>query len=123
MGYKTAETITFEIKEGKLVESENAKDGIVTMEDKQYKTNIQVSKVVAGGGEELPGAELSVKMVKNAGGEEVEEEIDRWTSDGSKHEIKDLADGTYTLTEDQAPLGYKTAESITIAKEGGKLDD
>ena len=114
LGYKTAETITFEIKEGKLVESENAKDGIVTMEDKQSKTDIQVSKVAAGGGEELPGAELSVKMVKNAGGEEVEEEIDRWTSDGSKHEIKDLADGTYTLTEDQAPLGYKTAETITF---------
>ena len=102
------------MKEGKLVRGEHAKDGVVTMEDEQYKTNIGVSKVAAGGGEELPGAELKVENAEGV-------LIDIWQSNGSTHVITDLVDGTYTLTEDQAPLGYLKAESITFEIKEGKL--
>ena len=93
------------------------------MKDEQYKTDIKVSKTAVGGGEELPGAKLTVKMVKTADGQAADELIENWISDGTVHEIQNLLDGTYTLTEDQAPLGYKTAESITFIIQEGKLID
>ena len=123
LGYKKAESITFEMKEGKLVNGKHAQDGVVTMEDEQYKTNVKVSKTAVGGGDELSGAQLTVTMVKTADERTIEggKQIETWTSDGKVHEIKDLADGTYTLTEDQAPLGYETAESITFVIKNGQL--
>ena len=96
LGYQKAESITFEIKDGKLVESEAAKEGIVTMEDAQYKGGVSINKVSLGQGAELSGAKLTVKDSKD-------NVIASWISDGTNHEISDLVDGTYTLTEDQAP--------------------
>ena len=103
-GYKVAESITFTIKDGKLVEDENVKEGVVTMKDEQYKGGVSISKQVLGQGTELAGAA-----------------IDSWVSDGTQHKIEDLADGTYVLTETSAPEGYEVAESIEFTIKDGKL--
>ena len=120
-GYKVAESITFTIKDGRLVEDENAKDGVVTMKDEQKKTDVQISKVDAGAGNELAGATLTVTRIADAAGTEVSEAVDSWISDGSIHTVAGLTDGTYTLTEESAPDGYKVAESITFVIKDGKL--
>ena len=121
LGYATAETITFVIKDGKLVEDENSKGGTVTMKDELNKTDVKISKVDAAGGQELKGAELTVTMVKDAEGKETSKEIASWTSTGKAQEVTDLVDGTYELEESQAPLGYLVAEKITFVIKDGKL--
>ncbi len=122
-GYEVAESIEFTLKDGKLVEDENAKDGVVTMQDALKKTDVKISKVDAGAGNELQGAELTVTRVVNIAGEEVEEVVESWTSDGKIHTVAGLTDGTYTLTEESAPFGYKVAETITFTIKDGKLVD
>ena len=120
-GYKVAESITFTIKDGKLVEDENAKDGIVTMKDELFKTDVKVSKVDAGAGNELIGAKLTVERIADAEGTEVSETVESWTSDGTVHEVNGLTDGTYTLTESSAPAGYEIAETIIFVIKNGEL--
>ena len=120
-GYEVAESIEFTLKDGKLVEDANAKDGVVTMLDALKKTDVQISKVDAGAGNELQGAELTVTRVVNIAGEEVDEVVESWTSDGTVHTVAGLTDGTYTLKEESAPYGYKVAETITFTIKDGKL--
>ena len=120
-GYKVAESVTFTIKDGKLVEDDNVKEGTVTMKDAQYETDVKVSKVDAGQGTELVGATLTVTKVAEADGTAVNKGITSWTSDGSVHEVAGLTDGTYTLTEESAPDGYAVAETITFVIKDGKL--
>ncbi|MCR5805171.1 MAG: choice-of-anchor A family protein, partial [Clostridia bacterium] len=63
-GYDVTTAITFEIKDGKVVDSSyvTAANGdspaIVTMKDAMFRTDVAISKVDTEGGEELPGAEL-----------------------------------------------------------------
>ena len=110
-GYEVAESITFVIKNGELVEDENAGDGIVTMKDEQKQTDVQISKVDAGAGTELAGATLTLTK------EGQEEAVDSWLSDGNIHTVAGLTDGIYTLVEESAPDGYKKAESITFRRQ------
>lgn len=77
------------------------------------KPSIIISKQDITTKEELPGA--SLKVTKD------DIVIDEWVSTSEKHEIKDLEDGTYTLTEVTAPDGYEVAESITFKVENGKI--
>ena len=91
------------------------------MQDALKKTDVKISKVDAGAGNELQGAELTVTRVVNIAGEEVDEVVESWTSDGTVHTVAGLTDGTYTLTEESAPNGYKVAESITFTIKDGKL--
>lgn len=77
------------------------------------KPSIIISKQDITTKEELPGA--SLKVTKD------DIVIDEWVSTSEKHEIKDLDDGTYVLTEVTAPDGYEVAESITFTVENGKV--
>lgn len=68
-------------------------------------------------GDELPGAQLSVSHTN--GDETITDET--WTSGDKPHMIS-LESGTYTLTENQAPLGYELSESIEFTvDENGKV--
>lgn len=78
------------------------------------KPSVVISKQDITTKEELPGA--SLKVTKD------DIVIDEWVSTSEKHEIKDLEDGTYVLTEITAPDGYEVAESITFKVENGKVD-
>ena len=64
-----------------------------------------ISKRDVTGGEELPGATLTVK---NSEGNVV----DQWVSTEEPHRIKGLPAGDYVLIEEQAPDGYAIAEEI-----------
>lgn len=81
------------------------------------KHEVKISKQDIAG-DELPGAQLSVTHTD--GEETVTDE--KWTSSATPHMIS-LETGTYTLTEDQAPLGYEIAESIdfTVDEDGGVI--
>ena len=85
------------------------------MKDEQKKTDVQISKVAAGAGNELAGATLTLTK------EGQDDAVDSWISDGSIHTVAGLTDGVYTLVEESAPDGYKKAESITFAIKDGKL--
>ena len=60
-GYKKAESITFTISDGKLVEDGNDAivDGVVKMADEQYKGGVSISKQALGQGKELAKERLS----------------------------------------------------------------
>ncbi len=64
-----------------------------------------ISKRDVTGGEELPGATLTVK---NSEGNV----MDQWVSTEEPHRIKGLPAGDYVLIEEQAPDGYAIAEEI-----------
>ena len=69
--------------------------------------NIPISKQDATNGKELPGATL---VLKDSTGKQ----IDKWVSGTTPHYVK-LKQGTYTLEETIAPVGYvKTTEKITF---------
>ena len=91
-GYKlSTETITFEVKA----------DGNVTkVVMKNEITVVQISKVDATTGNELPGAKLTVKDSNG-------KVVDSWISTNEVHKIEKLPAGKYTLTEEVAPEGYK----------------
>ncbi len=71
--------------------------------------SITFSKVIAGQGTELEGAELTVSGTA-LDGTTVDE---TWTSTGTAHTLE-LKAGVYVLTEDAAPLGYEISSAITF---------
>lgn len=76
--------------------------------------DVKISKVAVTGGAELPGAKL---IIKDSTGKVIEE----WISTDEIHEVKDLTEGTYTLTELLAPEGYATANTITFSIKDGEV--
>lgn len=109
-GYEIAESITFTVVDGVVSSSE------IVMFDKPADKYIYISKQDITTKKELPGAKLHVT---DKDGNVVEE----WTSANEVHQIKNLADGTYTLTEITAPDGYQVAESITFEVVNGTVKD
>ena len=116
-GYKTAESITFTVGVNGKVTVDGKEVDKVIMTDELAERDVEISKVEAAGGKELAGAKLTITDANGA-------TVESWTSgeakadrneDGSAkaHKVK-LTAGTYTLTEESAPEGYKTAESITF---------
>ncbi len=100
-GYVKATSIPFTVNaDGSVTQ--------VTMIDKVVTT----SKVDMGG-KEVIGAEMSVTE------KDSDEVLDSWTSDGTKHNIKNLEEGkTYVLHEVVAPEGYVKATDIEFTVTG-----
>ena len=105
-GYKVAESITFTVKDGEAI------GGTVVMYDAPEESKVVISKQDITTKKELPGAKL---VVTDANGNAV----DSWVSEKKPHEIENLADGKYTLTEITAPDGYEKTESITFTVKDG----
>ena len=105
-GYEVAESITFEMKDGESV------TGTVVMYDASSDKGVIISKKDIATKEELPGAQLVVTDTEG-------NVMDSWTSTDKPHEIENLPDGEYTLTEITAPDGYEKAESITFEVKDG----
>ena len=97
-------------EEVKFTVNEDGTSSKIIMKNRPYGETI-ISKVDAGGGQELAGAYLEIH---NSAGELVES----WISKTTPHRVK-LAPGEYTLTETQAPEGYVLSkETISF-----KVDD
>ena len=96
-------------KTGKITDSNgNTLKEVVMFNKPIPKTNVTISKQDITTSKELPGATLQVK--DNTG-----KIIDTWVSTNEAHVIKDLPEGTYTLTETIAPDGYVLSkETITF---------
>ena len=110
-GYEIAEAVTFTVRD-RVVSSET-----VVMYDKPSETipnTVKISQRDATTGKELPGAKLTVT-------DESGEVKDSWTSTDTPHEIENLADGNYTLTEVTAPDGYEVAESVVFTVKDGAV--
>lgn len=103
-GYDIATSITFEIKDEKVVGSSDNK---VVMKDKPDTGLVEICKVDITTNEELPGAHLKIT-------DSSDNVIDQWVSTDEKHYVHITTSGTYTLTEITAPDGYYKAESITF---------
>ena len=96
--------------------NENASVNGVDIKDKP--THVVISKTDITGGQELAGADML--LTDSAGNE-----IDRWVSDGTPHElIAVLKPGeTYYLTEVLPPDGYAFAETVEFqVSEDGTVD-
>ncbi len=120
-GYKlSTETITFKIDNyGKLYNGAGQSvDKIIMYNSKEKNKDIAISKRDITSNEELPGAKLKLSYANG-------KEIFSWTSEKTPHIFRNLAAGTYTLTETIAPTGYKlSTETITFKVDSeGKLYD
>ena len=107
-GYEIAESITFKVKSG-VVET-----GTIIMYDKPVDKYVHISKQDITTKKELPGAKL--ELTKDG------VVIDSWISTEEVHKIKNLADGTYILTEITAPNGYKVAEDVIFEVKNGVVE-
>ncbi|MDD2958419.1 MAG: SpaA isopeptide-forming pilin-related protein, partial [Lachnospiraceae bacterium] len=109
-GYAVAESIPFEIKDGKVVGNET--DVIIMKDD---VTKVSITKTDITGEKEIPGATL---QVIDKEGKVVEE----WVSTDKAHEINNklIAGSEYTLHEEGAPTGYAYTADVkfTVDKTG-----
>ncbi len=142
-GYSVATNITFVIENGAVkagdcvTEANGGKNAVVTMADQALPTaDVDISKVIAGGSTELPGAvltltnndtkvDISDNTVKLGDGAK---RIDSYSGQGIQFisgktptTIKNLPDGTYTLHENTAPLGYNVSTDIEFTIKDGKV--
>ena len=81
-------------------------------------TQVKIKKSDLSNASCLAGALLTIK---NSSGEVV----DSWTSscvNGEDTHSVELVNGRYTLTEDQAPIGYATSETISFEISEGELE-
>ncbi|MDE6708613.1 MAG: hypothetical protein K2K06_11325, partial [Oscillospiraceae bacterium] len=128
-GYQIAEEIKFTIDEkGKVKSDALDADGVIVMNDDVITDKVQVaiSKKDAASGNELAGAKLTVTNNEGTSLENVEVIGGGATSAEKKGAsitfisgnrettLRDLPAGTYTLTEDTAPLGYTIATKATF---------
>lgn len=88
--------------------SDTSKNVTVKIENKVRTSVVNITKIDDSTGAVLSGAVL---VVKDADGNV----IDRFTTTDSSHAITDLKDGTYTVSEESAPVGYiKSNDSISF---------
>ena len=75
-------------------------DGSLSLHE---STSIEILKTDANG-LALKGAELQVLNSKGV-------VVDSWTSDGQKHKVSGLTEGSYVVKETKAPTGYKLSST------------
>ncbi len=88
--------------------AENATKNIDLTGSITVTTKVEISKIDATTGEELPGAKLTVKDSNG-------NVVDNWVSSEEVHIIEGLKPGKYYLTEEVAPEGYElSTQTITF---------
>jgi len=115
-GYADASDIHFKVTDGQLYQYVNGewvqKDSLEMVDAPLDTCEVSISKVSAGQGNELVGAELIISENPDATQAETDY-IAKWTSDGSANKFA-LPSGTYYLYEISAPTGYTVADSISF---------
>lgn len=89
------------------IDQDNYKDGVnLEINDRVIKNQIEVSKVDAANGQELPGAELEVLDKSNG------EQVQSWVSTMEPYKFE-IDYGQYQICETLAPDGYKLEPKCT----------
>ena len=123
-GYTCITTTTFEIKDGKVVETSiqgssdvTTKGGKILVKDQFTKLNI--AKAITGTPTPLAGAKLQI-IDKDDNVVKIGDTELKWDSTTTAKNITGIPVGTYTLQETEAPGGYKLAPDVkfTIDKYG-----
>lgn len=122
-GYAKAESIKFTVTQtGEITVGGQPQTG-KTVVMKDAPLDIQISKYEIGGSEEVPGAEITVYLVKADGTRGAQ--VDKWiSSPDGPHDIgsKLTVGQTYELVETGAPKGYGYTETVRFkVTEGGKV--
>ena len=116
-GYKTAQSITFTVSNGKVINSEGTTitDSLIEMVDLSIpKTTIRKTDV---GGNLVAGATLTLTSQDGS-------YTKTWVTDADNAQEVYLDPGTYTITEVFVPNGYKKAADISfIMTDDGKITD
>lgn len=98
---------------------EPTEDKVTTSIDLSLATSkVTITKYDLMTNNPLPGAKL---VLKDSNGEVVE----KWTSTNEAHIIRNLADGDYSVTEEEAPVGYRLSEDkvdFTITNESTNVE-
>ncbi|MBE6759607.1 MAG: hypothetical protein E7554_05885, partial [Ruminococcaceae bacterium] len=143
-GYEVAETMYFKVDGGKVYSVTKTADGYtvgaevnedtVVMYDAPSIGEATISKQEVGGGDEIVGAKLTVKLespeLKGATLDKVTGTVKfedktansvTWISTDEANTLTELPDGIYSLTEVTAPAGYEIAETMYFKVDGGKV--
>ena len=94
--------------------SEFVKNASLSIDLSDNVGDVIVSKSAITGGPEIEGARLTIKDSQG-------NVIDTWISGGEPHIVKGLQEGKYTLTEELAPEGYVTANTIEFSIKAGEV--
>ena len=108
-GYEVSEVVSFKVEDGKVTKVGNTGDvngTTVTMRDAEKTVGVKISKVDAGTGKEISGAEMQLVNSKGT-------EVESWTSTDKVHEIT-VVPGTYTIHEEASPKGYEVVKTDII---------
>ncbi|WP_295078648.1 SpaA isopeptide-forming pilin-related protein, partial [Ruminococcus sp.] len=136
-GYEKEAAKTFVIKDGVIVETDADKNVVSTRTSESLlntKQNTIILDKKALGATEIPESAGKVKFTLTAEDEDLDlsgvsinggEALGTVTStepfDGNTVTFTGLKDGTYTLREDTAPLGYSVVSDFTFTVKGGKV--
>ncbi|MBP5434052.1 SpaA isopeptide-forming pilin-related protein, partial [Ruminococcus sp.] len=136
-GYEKAAAKTFVIKDGVIVETDADKNVVSTRTSENLintKQNTIILDKKALGATEIPESAGKVKFTLTAEDEDLDlsgvsinggEALGTVTStepfDGNTVTFTGLKDGTYTLREDTAPLGYSVVSDFTFTVKDGKV--
>ena len=120
-------TVSYTVKKG----TEEAKAGIVFTNRYYNPASAVFSKKAVAGGDELPGATLTLTYdgkdtldeVERVSGPEVtkNDTTITWTSGDAPLELSDLPNGNYVMTETGAPAGYKYSSEIYFQVKDSKI--